>query len=224
MKLPFTPDQFFHVFENYNAAVWPMQVLFIFVAVLCIGFAIRPNAWSDRLTGGVLAFFWIWMGAVYHWMHFASINPAARFFGALFIFQGLLFVYAIVMKKQITFRFTRSLSGYVSLLLILYALLLYPLLGHALGHRFPASPTFGVPCPPTIFTLGILLLATHKVPVWLVIIPIGWCLVGTSAALSLGVKEDFGLMVAAVAFIVLQFVPAKGIGAVNVATTTKSGT
>ncbi|WP_414541485.1 DUF6064 family protein [Nostoc sp. CCY0012] len=30
---------------------------------------------------------------------------------------------------------------------------MYPLIGYALGRIFPTSPTFGVPCPTTIFTV-----------------------------------------------------------------------
>jgi len=53
---------------------------------------------------------------------------------------------------------------------------------------------FGVaPCPTTIFTIGMLLLARGRWVVWLSIIPLLWSLVGLAAALQLGIPEDFGL-------------------------------
>jgi Family of unknown function (DUF6064) len=70
------------------------------------------------------------------------------------------------------------------------------LLGYALGQTFPGSPTFGTPCPTTIFTFGLLLWADKKVPLSLLIIPVLWSIVGTLAALNFGIKEDFGLLVA----------------------------
>ncbi|WP_394339066.1 DUF6064 family protein [Methanosarcina sp. UBA289] len=30
---------------------------------------------------------WLWMGIVYHWSFFASINPVAHIFGVLFVLR-----------------------------------------------------------------------------------------------------------------------------------------
>jgi hypothetical protein len=60
------------------------------------------------------------------------------------------------------------------------------------------TPTFGVPCPTTIFTFGMLLWTKREIPLYIAIIPLLWSLVGLSAALSFGMKEDSGLVVAGV--------------------------
>jgi hypothetical protein len=84
-------------------------------------------------------------------------------------------------------------------LFILYAMLIYPLIGAALGHGYPQSPSFGVaPCPTTIFTLGLLLWTGARVPRWLLVIPVLWSFIGVSAAVTLGIREDTGLLVAGV--------------------------
>jgi hypothetical protein len=67
-----------------------------------------------------------------------------------------------------------------------YALVVYPLLNVLLGHRYPAMPTFGAPCPTTIATFGLLTWATPRPPWFVWPIPILWALVGTSAAFTLG--------------------------------------
>ncbi len=77
-----------------------------------------------------------------------------------------------------------------------YALIIYPMLSYFNGHIFPASPTFGLPCPTTIFTFGILLWTSQRVPIFLLIIPFLWSLVGGSAAFLLGILEDTGLPIA----------------------------
>jgi hypothetical protein len=69
-------------------------------------------------------------------------------------------------------------------------------LGQALGHVYPASPTFGLPCPTTIFTFGIFLLADRRLSVWAVVIPALWSAIGFAAAVSLSMTEDYGLLVA----------------------------
>jgi hypothetical protein len=73
-------------------------------------------------------------------------------------------------------------------------MILYPVLGAMAGHIYPASPVFGImPCPTTIFTFGLLLWTERKVPGFLLVIPFLWALLGLSAAVTLGVHEDFGL-------------------------------
>jgi hypothetical protein len=64
----------------------------------------------------------------------------------------------------------------------------------ALGHPYPATPTFGVPCPTAILTIGVLLTARGGVPVTLSIIPALWGLIGGSAALLLAVPADYVLL------------------------------
>jgi hypothetical protein len=86
--------------------------------------------------------------------------------------------------------------------LVAYALVGYPLLGSLAGHRYPQVPTFGVPCPTTIFTLGVLL--WHGERSWLVLaIPLAWTAIGTVAALQLSVPQDFGLGAAGLVTVVV---------------------
>jgi hypothetical protein len=70
--------------------------------------------------------------------------------------------------------------------------------GALAGHTFPNAPTFGLPCPTTLFTFGLLLLAAPGLHRALVIGPLAWALVGGTAAFALGVPQDYGLFVAAV--------------------------
>lgn len=61
-------------------------------------------------------------------------------------------------------------------------------------------PVFGVtPCPTTIFTFGLLLWTASRVPLYIIVIPFIWSLIGVSAAINLGIIEDYGLVVAGVA-------------------------
>jgi uncharacterized membrane protein YphA (DoxX/SURF4 family) len=55
----------------------------------------------------------------------------------------------------------------------------------------------------TIFTFGVLLLTTDRIPRWLLIIPVIWSFVGGSAAFLLGVAPDWLLLVSGVMTIVL---------------------
>jgi hypothetical protein len=66
-------------------------------------------------------------------------------------------------------------------------------------------PTFGLPCPTTLFTLGMLAFLKPPRPVAMFVVPLLWTLVGAQAALAFGVLEDFGLLVAGIAGLWLVF-------------------
>ena len=196
MKIPFSPDQFFSVFEAYNLSLWPIQILLTSLGVVCILVLIKNGLKYSRILFSILSFFWVWMGVVYHILYFSSINRIAYLFGSVFIVQGLVFLYFGAIKQKVKFNFNLELSGVIGLGLLFYALAAYPIISYFVGHIYPRSPTFGVPCPTTIFTFGLLLHSTTRVPWFVVFVPLVWSLIGFSAALNLSVKEDFGLLVA----------------------------
>jgi hypothetical protein len=196
--IPFTVDQFLNVFARYNIAVWPAQILLYAIAFSAVGLALQRARDFSRSITCLLSVLWLWSGIVYHICFFSRINQAAYIFGAIFMFQSFLFVYAGVLNRKLSFSIGNTIYGIIGGLFLVYALVIYPALSYRLGHRYPMTPTFGVPCPITIFTFGILLWSKHRFPLYLMIIPLFWSLVGFSAALSLGMKEDFGLVVAGV--------------------------
>jgi len=195
MKTPFTVEQFLEVFRNYNQAVFPMQIIFYMLSVVAIYLAFRPTSISDNIISVILALLWLWMGIVYHLVFFTAINKAAYLFGTVFILQGILFLIFGVFQSKLSFKFHSGICGWLGLILILFALIVYPVLGYTLGHRYPSSPTFGLPCPTTIFTFGLLLLNYKNSPVAIIIIPFIWSVIGFSAAFNFGIVEDTGLII-----------------------------
>jgi Family of unknown function (DUF6064) len=174
-----------------------MQFVLILVAIIVIFMAVSRKPFRNKIISGLLGLLWLWTGIVYHLIFFTAISSPAYLFGTLFIFQGLLFLYEGVARNRLSFYASWKFYGILGAIFIVYALVIYPIIGYALGRIFPTSPTFGVPCPTTIFTFGLLLWTDKKIPLNLLIVPVLWSIVGTSAALSFGVKEDFGLLVAA---------------------------
>lgn len=195
MSLPFTPEQFFGVFEQYNEAVWPAQVAISIAAAIAFYLVLKPGKYSNKVISSILAFFWLWMGIVYHWSFFASINPAARIFGVFFVLEGLIFLFEGILRDNLAFSFRKDWYSAAGIVLMLFGLIIYPILGHFLDHNYPSTPTFGLPCPTTIFTIGALLLA-NKFPRYVAVIPLLWSVLGFSASISLGVEEDVSLLIA----------------------------
>ncbi|MEX0957956.1 MAG: DUF6064 family protein [Burkholderiales bacterium] len=156
MQLPFTVEQFFGVFRLYNTTVWPVQVFLLALAVLALIFIALRRSWSGMAVSAILALLWIWLGAAYHLAFFARINPAAYAFGALSIVGALLFAWHGVVRRRLTFAFCRDARTGLGVTLLAFALLVYPVWASLSGHGYPELPTFGLPCPTTIFTIGLL--------------------------------------------------------------------
>jgi hypothetical protein len=196
MKPPFTSEQFFEVFKNYNQAVFPMQISLYFLGFVMIYFTIKPNPKSDKVISLLLALFWFWMGIVYHIIFFSEINKLAYLFASLFIIQSILFLVFGVFQDKLTFHFKKDIYRITGMILMIFAIVIYPILGYSFGHIYPFSPTFGLPCPTTIFTFGVLLLNQKKCLIWIFIIPFLWSIVGFMAVFQFGILEDSGLILA----------------------------
>jgi hypothetical protein len=198
VDLPFTTEQFLAVFALYNESIWPMQLVLNAAALLGFVLIFSAAEWASRATAALLSLLWAWMAVAYHFVFFSAINPAAWLFGAMFLLGSLAFAWIGVVRASLSFRPAGGVRGIAGTALIVFALVFYPAVGYIVGHRYPAAPTFGLPCPTTIYTLGLLLFAVHPVSRWLLVVPLLWSGVGALAALQLGVVEDFALPAAGI--------------------------
>ena len=83
MKTPFTVEQFFGVFRDYNIAVWPAQVFSVALAVIVLVLVVAPQRWSGVAVPSSLVFLWARMALAYHLAFFSSINPLAYAFAGI---------------------------------------------------------------------------------------------------------------------------------------------
>jgi hypothetical protein len=198
MRLPFSRDQFFEVFTRYNQAVWPAQVMLLVVAAMIVLATVYRRR---RVAAGLLALLWAWMAVAYHFAMFSNINSMAYVFAIAFVTEAtLLGAWA---SRSDAGSGAEPLEVTAGSALIAYALFAYPAIAWILGQRYPSTPTFGVPCPTTIFTLGVFCFFIRQLPAYLLVVPIAWAFVSLSAAVQLGVVEDFGLVAGALATTVL---------------------
>jgi hypothetical protein len=199
--LPFSHEQFLAVFAAYNTAVWPAQVAAYIVGLgVCVLMLSRFGGRSLWVAGG-LAALWVWTGAMYHGLFFSRINGLAIAFAALFVVEGLLLAIAGATRRlEIGATAVSAWRAAIGWSLIAYSLFLYPAIGVVSGMTYPAAPVFGItPCPLTLFTWGVLLMA-RAVPWWLVVIPSAWALLGGSAAFLLHVPQDWPLFATSLFF------------------------
>jgi hypothetical protein len=112
------------------------------------------------------------MGGVYQLVFLRSINPAATAFATVFVLEGVLLLTIGGWLGGLRFAWTPTVSGVLGAAFIAYALIVYPILPYLLGQRYPATPTFGLPCPTTI------------------LIPLACSALGASATVQRGERED----------------------------------
>ena len=152
--MPFTANAFLDVFAAYNQAVWPFAAILWLLTTLVCGALVLGTSTRGPLLRFLLAAHWLWAGLVYHAWFFTAINPAAWLFAALFVAQGVFIAFRSSTLQAVDgVDTTRRI---VSSLLIVYSLI-YPVVVWADGFAYPRMPTFGVPCPTVILTIGVLL-------------------------------------------------------------------
>jgi hypothetical protein len=201
--LPFTRDAFLAMFGRYNEAVWPVQILAYTLAILAVVLSIKPFLrGSDRVIAAILAAFWLWIGGVFFMIYQRALDhsPISTVAMIGFLIQGALLLWFGFVRRALKFKPSLDLFGVMGGALIAYAGFLYPLLSYLGGHVFPASPGFGlgtVPCPTTIFTFGLLLWTSRRVPKSILVVPTLWAVMsGISAPVNYGIYEDVGLLIA----------------------------
>jgi hypothetical protein len=194
LQLPFSRDAFLDVFGAYNTLLWPVAAA-LWIATLVAFVACLRGRPRNVWTFGLLAFQWAWAGIFYHAALFTWINPAAWGFALVFVIEaGLLTWFGVVRRTLHVWSREATLSTQLGNGLIAYGLS-YPLLSLIGPNTYPFAPTFGVPCPTTLVTIGFLLLV-HPVLLSVTIVPLVWTAIGGSAAFVLGMPVDLALVAA----------------------------
>jgi hypothetical protein len=197
--MPFTQEQFFEVFRNYNLAVWPMQIVMYALGAISIWFAFWKFKGSDRTVSAILGFFWLWMGIAYFAVYNTSIYAGAWVYGLFFVIQGIVFLVSGSFQHNLVFGFRNTVTWWLGTVFVAYAAIVYPFLGAAAGHAWPSVALFGVaPDPTTIFAFGIVMWTVSRFSNWVMVIPFIWSLIGSYMAMYLGRPEDTGLIIAGV--------------------------
>jgi hypothetical protein len=193
--LPFTPQQFFAVMEGYHYTL-PWAFALLWLGSLVIAMAVVLNARLARVAPVWLAFLWLWAGLVYHATFFTRINGAAWLFAAVSVAGAAAFAWHGVVRRELVFEPARGARAAVGAALLTTALFLYPLAALVAGHDYPRMPTFGMPCPVTLYTLGLLAFLRRPHPRAPLLAPLAWSVVGASGAFLIGIPEDYSLLAA----------------------------
>jgi Family of unknown function (DUF6064) len=184
--LLFSPRTYYRLFELYNAAIWPLQLVGFALGAAILGLLLRDVAWRGRAIATALAVCWLWVAWAYFLKRYETINWAASYFAVGFAVEALLLIWSGIVRDRLRFPPAPSLTlprlrgregrgSLAGLCILLFALLVHPVVGPLVGRPWPQVELFGVaPDPTVVATLGVLA-AAHR-PHWeLLVIPLVWC-------------------------------------------------
>ena len=75
--LLFSPRTYYRLFELYNVAIWPLQIVGLALGVAIVGLLLRDVAWRGRAIAAALAACWLWVAWAYFQKRYETINWAA---------------------------------------------------------------------------------------------------------------------------------------------------
>jgi hypothetical protein len=179
--LLFSPQTYYRLFELYNTAIWPIQILTLTLGGGILILIWKNPPWQGRSISAILALCWLWVAYAYHLQRYATINWAATYFAIGFILQAGLLAWTGIIRGRLTYQPSTTALKRSGLGIFLFALIFQPLAAPALGKNWTQAEIFGIaPDPTVIATLGLLLLTTGKTYWGLFIIPILWCAISTA--------------------------------------------
>jgi hypothetical protein len=192
--LLFSARTYYRLFELYNMDWWPLQLVALALGAAILVLWRHGGERAGRTIAAILALGWLWVAWGFHWQRYASINLVAGYFALAFALEAVLLLwFGGVRGRLAPVPITRLQQG-AGLGLLLFALLIFPLMGPLMGRSWTQAEMFGMaPDPTALATLGVVLFAGAR-PLWgLVPIPVAWCLV-SGATLWAMESPDFAVV------------------------------
>ena len=188
--LLFSPRTYYRLFDLYNAALWPAHVLALTIGIAILALLARGGGRRWNCAAGVLlATCWFWVAWAFLFNRYATINWAATWFAGLFVVQAVLLVLAGAAGVGIESASRLRWAGAVAL--FIFALLIQPLIGAAMGRPWTQAEVFGMaPDPTAVGTLGLALLLPAAGRRWLLlVVPLLWCAISGATLWTLGAPD-----------------------------------
>lgn len=184
--LLFSARTYYRLFELYNAAIWPAQLLAVALGLAVLFLGRRPGGSRGRAIAAILAGCWLFVAIAFHAHRYATINWAAVDFAWGFGFEAALLIWTGVLRGRLVFDAGEGPIGRTAIGIFLFALLAQPFVGPLCGRPWRQVEIFGVaPDPTAVATLGILLLVAGRVRWELLAVPAIWCAISGATLLAM---------------------------------------
>jgi hypothetical protein len=195
--LLFSARTYYRLFELYNRAIWPVQLLALLLG-LAILWRLHRGSTRQGVVMAILAVGWLWTAWAYLLKQYDTINWAGRYFAIGFVIEAVLLIWTGVVRKRLSFRPYKDWTSRTGVGLFLFALVVQPAIGPLVGRAWTQAEIFGVAPDPTVLaTLGILLTVDERPPWGLMTIPLLWCGLSGATLWTMGSPDAWVMPVAA---------------------------
>lgn len=195
-------NTFWKTIADYNAATWLYQAVMIIVGIVLTALLVRRPGKQTRVAMKVyLIAVYLWISIVYYYIYCAerSYNNVMAIFWAVLACAWIWD--AVTDYTQFEHNPKHAFLAYLLLLMPF----IYPLMSLYRGLSFPEMTSPLIPSSVVTFTIGLLLLFSRKVNIFIVLLLCHWALIGLSKTYFFGIPEDFLVAAASVPAIYMFF-------------------
>ncbi len=168
---------FWKTIASYNSATWMWQVLIILAGLFFTVWLIRkPGEKSIKMMKGFMIFLSLWVAFLYYFIYCEErhyTNVLTLFWCIMAAAWGW-----DLMSGHSTLERSRKYDYLAWLLLAMP--FIYPVFSLLRGLSFPAMTTPVMPCSVAVFMIGILLLYSSRINMFIALLLCHWAIIGFS--------------------------------------------
>ena len=98
--LLFSPRTYYRLFELYNRAIWPAQLVELALGAAILGLLRVRAAWQGRAVATLLAACWAFVAWAFLLERYSTINWAASYFAVAFLLEALLLLWRVACRAS----------------------------------------------------------------------------------------------------------------------------
>lgn len=169
--LLFSPEIFARLIASYNAEFWPAHIVFGIIGAALIGLVCFPSWFQGRAVALLLIISWLWTGYIFHFERLSAINWIAYVYAFIFLMQVLRLSWIGLKRDELRFSLKATLSDSFGFIVLLYAIIVYPLITVYQSGLLQIEMFGLLPIPVLIATFGIILMSEEKPKLILLLAP-----------------------------------------------------
>lgn len=186
---------FWQTIAHYNSWSWIYQLIIVGIGILLsVLLFYRPRTWVKNSMKCYLAGVYLWLSIAYYYFD-CGTRAYNEVMALIWALLALVWIWDLKVGYT-SFNRTRKYDKLAYLLLAMP--FVYPVISLLRGLTFPMITSPVMPCSVVVFTLGIMLLFSEKINLFLILCLTHWSVIGLTKTYYFNIPEDFLLSSASV--------------------------